>query len=270
MDLTSILFFVALGLCSGFAAGLLGIGGGLIMVPLLTLVFSLNDFPAGYVVHMAVATSLAVIFFTSIASVYAHNKKRAVLWPVALLLIPGVMIGAWVGPVIAAHLSTRYLAGLFGGLVFYSAIRMWRKKRAAQQGTINLPSAPGMTAAGFGIGTLAGLVGAGGGFVTVPFLSWRGVGIHNAVATSAVMGFPIAMFGSLSNIHEGWTTPDLPLGSLGFINLPAMLYVAAASVVSAPLGARTAHAMDANKLRTVFASLLLLLAAYMFWKAVSS
>jgi uncharacterized membrane protein YfcA len=268
MDISLVMVLIVLGLGTGFAAGLLGIGGGMIMVPLFTIIFSAHGFPVDHVVHIAIATSLATIFFTSMSSVYAHHKRGAILWSVALLLIPGVLVGSWIGPMIAANLDTRYLAGLFGVFVIFSAIKMLGKKKAGSEGT--LPNAVGMTAAGVGIGTLSGLVGAGGGFITVPFLGWRGVSIHNAVATSAVMGFPIALSGTLSNIYHGWNIQNLPSGSLGFIYLPALLCVAVASVLSAPWGAKTAHAMNVRQLRTIFAYLLLILAAYMLWKAFSA
>ncbi|MER1968431.1 sulfite exporter TauE/SafE family protein [Castellaniella sp. GW247-6E4] len=263
-----VVLLLILGAATGFAAGLLGIGGGMILVPLLTIIFSHEGFPPAHIVHMAIATSLSIIFFTSMSSVYAHHKRGAILWPVALLLIPGVIIGSWIGPIIAAGLNTRYLAGLFGVFVIFSALKMLKKKKPGSQ-VGNLPGAAGMTAAGLGIGTLSGLVGAGGGFITVPFLGWRGVRIHNAVATSAVMGFPIALSGTLSNIHQGWGIQSLPAGSLGFIFLPAMACVALTSVLSAPYGARMAHTMNVNQLRTTFAYLLLVLAGYMFWKAVT-
>lgn len=269
MTLELIVVLLVLGLCTGFAAGLLGIGGGMIMVPLLTIIFSVQSFPQAHVVHMAIATSLSIIFFTSMASVYAHHKRGAILWPVALLLIPGVVVGSWIGPVIAASLNTQYLAALFGFFVIFSAVKMLRRKKTAGESGASLPGVPGMTAAGLGIGTLSGLVGAGGGFITVPFLGWRGVPIHNAVGTSAVMGFPIALSGTLSNIYQGWGAHGLPSGSMGYIYLPALLCVALASVVSAPLGARTAHTMNVKQLRSTFAYLLLILALYMFWKAIS-
>lgn len=268
MTISIILIFLILGVSTGFAAGLLGIGGGTIMVPLLTIIYSALAFPDVHVVHMAIATSLGIIFFTSMASVWAHHKRGAILWKISFLLIPGVLIGSWIGPMIASRLNTRYLAGLFGVFVAFSAIKMLRKKKGGAKHSA-LPGTPAMTAAGFGIGTLSGLVGAGGGFITVPFLTWRGVNIHNAVATSATMGFPIALSGTLSNIYQGWGAAGLPPASLGFIYLPALLCVAAASVFTAPLGARTAHALDVKQLRTVFAYLLLVLAAYMFWKAIS-
>lgn len=268
MTVGLIAILLALGLSTGFAAGLLGIGGGTIMVPLLTILFSLHGFPEEHVVHIAIATSLSIIFFTSMSSVYSHNKKGAILWPTALLLVPGVLIGSWIGPIIAASLNTRYLAGLFGLFMIFTSLRMFMKKGPARDN--KLPNAAGMTAAGLGIGTLSGLVGAGGGFITVPFLGWRGVPIHNAVATSAVMGFPIALSGTLSNIYQGWGAAGLPAGSLGFVYMPAMFGVAIASVLTAPWGARTAHRMNVKQLRTTFAYLLMALALYMLWKAAKS
>ncbi len=264
-----IVILLVLGAATGFAAGLLGIGGGMILVPLLALIFSQTGFPTAHVMHMAIATSLSIIFFTSMSSVYAHHRRGAILWSIAWLLIPGVIIGSWIGPMIAASLNTRYLAALFGIFVLFSALKMLKKKGVATEDN-HLPGPAGMTAAGFGIGTLSGLVGAGGGFITVPFLGWRGVRIHNAVATSAVMGFPIALSGTLSNIYQGWGIASLPTGSLGFIYLPAMACVALASVFSAPWGARTAHALNVQQLRSSFAWLLVALACYMFWKAATA
>ena len=265
MEADLLISLILLGICSGFAAGLLGIGGGMIIVPALTFVFSASGFSESYTVHMAIATSLSIIFFTTISSVYAHHKRGAILWPVALLLVPGVIVGSWVGPTIASMLNTRYLASVFGAFVAFSAYKMLRRKKDIK--TTGLPNKPMMGMAGLGIGTAAGLVGAGGGFITVPFLGRRGVSIHNAVATSAVMGFPIALFGTLSYIYQGWGKADLPPGSMGFIYLPAMVCVAAASVLFAPMGARTAHALNVKQLRSVFAYLLFVLSAYMFWKA---
>jgi uncharacterized membrane protein YfcA len=131
----------------------------------------------------------------------------------------------------------------------------------------DLPGAPGMFAAGGVIGVVAGLVGAGGGFLSVPFMTWCNVRIHNAVATSAALGFPIALFGTLSNIYFGLNEPDLPQYSLGYIYLPALVLIAAASVTMAPLGARTAHRLPVEQLKRIFAVILYALAAYMLWKA---
>jgi uncharacterized membrane protein YfcA len=265
MDPLLILALLAMGAFGGFAAGLLGIGGGMLLVPFITMIFTARGFPEELVVHMAIATSLGTIMFTSLSSVRAHHKHGAVLWRVAKLLAPGIVIGAMIGPWIAKQMNSSVLAFVFGVFVAFSATQMLiNKKPAAAR---ELPGAPGMFAAGGVIGIVSGLVGAGGGFMSVPFMTWCNVRIHNAVATSAALGFPIALAGTLANIFYGWGEPGLPEYSLGFIYVPALLIIVAASVTLAPLGARTAHKMPVRQLQKVFAVILYALAAYMFWKS---
>lgn len=266
MDIGLIAGLLVLGAAVGFAAGLLGIGGGMLLVPFMTMLMTARGFPNEHVIHMAIATSLATIMFTSISSVRAHHKHGAVSWRIVRLLAPGILIGSWVGPWIGAQMKTANLALFFAVFVGLSATQMLvdRKPSASRE----LPKAPGMFAAGGAIGVLAGLVGAGGGFVSVPFMTWCNVSIHTAVATSAALGFPIALAGTLSNIYHGWSLPGLPQGSLGFIYLPALLVIAMASVTTAPMGARMAHRLPVKSLRRIFALVLYALAAYMLYKAV--
>ena len=256
-----------LGSCTGFLAGLLGVGGGMLMVPFMTLLLSAKGMPAAYVVKMAIATSLATICFTSIASVRAHHQRGAVLWPVARLLAPGIVVGSLLGAQIAKALPAHVLAVLFALFVSFSALQMLidRKPKA----TRHLPGTGGMLAAGGTVGLLASLVGAGGAFVSVPFMTWCNVKIHNAVATSAALGFPVAVAGTLGYVIAGWSLQGMPEGTLGFIYLPALITVSIASVVTAPVGARTAHRMDMRQLKRVFACLLFGLAGYMIWKAAT-
>ncbi len=256
-----------LGSVTGFLAGLLGIGGGMLMVPFMTFVLSARGMPAEYVVKMAIATSLATICFTSIASVRAHHQRGAVLWPVAKLLAPGIVLGSLLGAQIAKALPSQALAILFALFVSFSATQMLidRKPKPSRQ----LPGTGGMLAAGGVIGLLASLVGAGGAFVSVPFMTWCNVKIHNAVATSAALGFPIAVAGTLGYVIAGWSLHDMPPGTIGFIYLPALITISIASVITAPFGARSAHAMDVRKLKRVFACLLFGLAAWMVSNALS-
>lgn len=260
-----ILALLAMGSFGGFAAGLLGIGGGMILVPFITMIFTARHIAPELIVHMAIATSLATIMFTSLSSVRAHHLHGAVLWKVVAMLAPGILIGSWIGPWIGKQMNTHVLAIVFGLFVAFSATQMLlaKKPSAARE----LPQAPGMLAAGGVIGVVAGLVGAGGGFISVPFMSWCNVRIHNAVGTSAALGFPIAFAGTLSNIYFGWNEPGLPEYSLGFIYLPALLLIALASVTLAPLGARLAHRMPVRRLQKIFACILYALAAYMLAKA---
>ena len=266
MDLNLVIAFLVMGAATGFAAGLLGVGGGMLLVPFMTMMLTLKNFPPELIVHMAIATSLSTIMFTSLSSVRAHHSRGAVLWPVVKLLAPGILIGSWIGPWIGAQLNSSGLALFFAVFVGLSATQMLLDKKPAA--TRELPKSAGMLAAGSVIGILSGLVGAGGGFVSVPFMTWCNVKIHNAVATSAALGFPIALAGTLSNIYYGWNMPDLPPGALGYIYLPALLVVSLASVTTAPLGAKVAHALPVKSLKKVFAIILYLLAAYMLYKAV--
>ena len=268
MDWSLVLILLAMGTFGGFAAGLLGVGGGMVLVPFVTMIFAAKGFSPDVVVHMAIATSLATIVFTSLSSVRAHHQHGAVRWPIVWRLAPGIVIGSWIGPWIGKQLNTSVLALVFGLFVAFSATQMIlnRKPPAGRE----LPAAPGMFGVGMAIGVVAGLVGAGGGFLSVPFMSWCNVKMHNAVATSAALGFPIALAGTLSNVYFGWGEPGLPPYALGYIYVPALLVIAAASVLMAPLGARAAHRMPVVKLKRIFALILYLLASYMLWKAFAS
>jgi uncharacterized membrane protein YfcA len=268
MDWTLVLILLLMGAGGGFAAGLLGIGGGMVLVPFITMIFTARGFAPELVVHMAIATSLATILFTSLSSVRAHHAHGAVRWPIVWLLAPGIVVGSWLGPWIGKQLDTGGLALVFGLFVAFSATQMIlnRKPAAGRE----LPKAPGMALAGVVIGVVAGLVGAGGGFLSVPFMSWCNVKMHQAIATSAALGFPIALAGTLSNVYFGWGEARLPQYSLGYIYVPALVVIAAASVLMAPLGARAAHKMPVAKLKRIFAVILYALSCYMLWKAASA
>lgn len=252
---------LALGCISGFLAGLLGIGGGMLLVPALTFIATVQGFPAGYVVKMAVATSLATILFTSLSSVRAHHQRGAVRWGVVKLLAPGIVAGSLLGAQIARLLSARTLALVFAVFVTYSAVQMFidKKPKPSRQ----LPQGAGMFGSGTVIGTLSSLVGAGGGFISVPFMAWCNVPIHTAVATSAALGFPIALAGTIGYLYAGWNLQGVPDGSFGYLYLPALALIAATSVLFAPFGARAAHKLDVRQLKRAFACLLFVLAAYM-------
>jgi len=257
---------LALGAASGFAAGLMGVGGGMLLVPFLTAIFSAMQFAHEHVIHLAVATSLATIAFTSVSSVRAHHRRGAVLWHVVRVFAPGILIGSLAGAHVAASFPTVWLAYGFAFFLAFSATQLLRDSKPKPHR--ELPRAPGMFAAGTVIGVLSSFLGGGGGFASVPFMVWCNVPIHNAIATSAALGFPIAVAGTIGYIIAGWHAPDLPAGSAGFVYLPALAAVAAASVFTAPLGARVAHGMNTKLLKRVFAGLLLVLAAYMLAKAL--
>ena len=249
-----------LGICTGFLAGLLGIGGGMLMVPFMTFILTAKGFPQNYTVKMAVASSLATICFTSLSSVWAHQKRGAVIWPVVRLLAPGILLGSLLGAQIAVALSGKVLSVLFAIFVAFSATQMFLDRKPKPNRI--LPGGVGMFSVGGLIGMLSALVGAGGAFVSVPFMTWCNVKIHQAVGTSAALGFPIALAGTLGYIWAGQDLPPMPAGSVGYLYLPGIIVIALSSMASAPLGARTAHRMDIHPLKKVFAFFLYLLAGY--------
>ncbi len=268
MDWTLVPAFLVLGGLVGFLAGLLGVGGGMTMVPLLTMFFTHERFPLEYVVHMAVATSTATIMFTAVSSVRAHQSHGAVVWPIVWGMTPGIVIGSLVGPQFANALSTPVLAAVFGCFTWASAMQMLRDRKPAPSRV--LPGPLGLSAVGSGIGFFSALVGAGGAFLSVPYMTWCNVTTHKAVGTSAALGLPIALGGTIGYIAAGLRQSDLPPLTLGYIYLPALFAIVAASVFLAPLGARTAHRWPVKKLRKAFAFLLFWLSAYMFWKSYAT
>ena len=252
--------FLVIGCVVGFIAGLLGIGGGMTMIPLLTLIFSYEHFPADDILHIAVATSMATIVFTSIASVRAHNRHGAVLWPVFWKLAPGILIGSLAGPQIVSGMSTQLLSGVFGVFASYTATRLLRNK--TPKASREMPGAFGLLLVGSAIGVLSSMVGAGGGFISVPFMTACNVRLPKAVATSAALGLPIAAAGT------GFRHPGLPPYTVGYIYLPALIAIVSASMLIAPIGVRLAHRWPVARLRKAFAGLMYLIAAFFLWKLV--
>ncbi len=269
LQLHVILELATLGICTGFLAGLLGIGGGMIMVPFLTILLSNKGVSADLAVKMAIATSMATIIFTSISSVRAHHKRGAVRWDLVKGLAPGIVLGSAIASVgVFAMLKGASLAIFFGLFVGFSATQMFLDKKPAP--SRQMPGFGGQLAAGGVIGFLSGLVGAGGGFISVPFMAWCNIAIHNAVATSAALGFPIAVANVAGYVVSGLNVENLPTGAFGYIWVPALVVIAVCSVFTAPMGAKAAHSLPVKKLKRIFASILYLLAAYMFYKGLTS
>lgn len=267
MDPTTILLLLLLGAGTGFLAGLLGIGGGMIMVPFVTMLLEQRGFPPELVIKVAIATSLTTILFTSLSSVRAHHRRGGVLWPVAAVLAPGIVVGSFAGAQIAGAVRGSLLAGFFGLFIAWAATRMLLPSRRTVAGAArSLPGRTRMFGVGALIGVFSALLGAGGAFLTVPFLTGRGVRPQNAVGTSAACGFPIALAGTAGYVLAGMNVP-LPPGTVGFVYLPALVTIAAASVLTAPLGARAAHALPTESMKKVFACTLYALAGYMLLKA---
>jgi len=246
--------YLAIGLAVGFLAGLLGIGGGMVMVPMLVFVFTAKGFPVEHMMHLALATALATIAFTSLSSVRAHHRHGGVDWAVARTMAPGILAGSLAAALGAGFIPTRPLAIFFTGFMFYAAAQMFVeiKPRAARQ----LPGRAGLFAAGAGIGAISSVLAAGGAFLSIPFLAWCNLPLKRAIGTAAANGFPIAVAGTVGYVLQGSRVPDLPQWSLGYVYLPALLLIVAASMPVAPLGARLAHRLPVKRLRVVFALML--------------
>ena len=257
--------FLALGAIVGFLAGLLGLGGGMTMVPLLTFVFARQGFAPEHVVHMAVATATATILFTSLASMREHHRHRAILWRVVAALAPGIIVGSLAGPQVVAGMSSALLSAFFGVFVAAAAtnILIDRKPKPTRE----LPGKVGLTMVGGGIGLISSMVGAGGAFLTVPFMTACNVPMRNCVATSAALGLPIAAAGTIGFVLAGLGQTGMPPYTIGYVYVPALLVIVAASMISAPFGARAAHRWPVQTLKRAFALVLYALAAYMLWRA---
>ncbi|HLS86691.1 MAG TPA: sulfite exporter TauE/SafE family protein [Burkholderiales bacterium] len=255
------LAYLAIGAAVGFAAGFLGIGGGMIMVPLLVPVLAAQGFPQDHTLHVAMATAMATIVFTSASSMRAHHSYGAVDWPIALALAPGMLTGAFSAALIAGFIPTRPLAVLFTALVFYAATQMLFDLRP--KGTRALPGRAGLFGAGGVIGAVASLLSAGGAFLSIPFLAWCGVPLRRAIGTAAAIGFPIALAGTAGHVVQGLRASNLPAGTLGFVYLPALGLVVLTSMAAAPLGARLTQRLQPKRLKVVFAVLLYALAVRM-------
>ncbi|MFN2353666.1 MAG: sulfite exporter TauE/SafE family protein [Desulfopila sp.] len=244
---------MAVGGVAGLLAGLLGIGGGLVIVPMLAFSFAAQGVTELHILHMALGTSLASIIFTSLSSLWAHHKRRAVIWPVMLRITPGLLIGTFFGSWVASQLSSQFLKVFFGLFLLYVATQMLLgiKPKPSRE----LPGMAGKSAAGGIIGIFSSLVGIGGGTLSVPFLVYHNTAMHRAIGTSAALGLPIAIAGACGYIVNGLGVADLPAGSIGFIHLTALCGVVAASIFTAPLGARLAHSLPVAGLKKIFSVL---------------
>lgn len=246
--------YLVLGAIAGILAGLFGVGGGIIIVPVLVFSFTAQGFAPEVLTHLAVGTSLATIVFTSINSIREHNRRGAVQWNLFVWLAPGILAGAAVGGVTAALIQGPILQKIIG--VFAICVALQLALNLTPKNPRPLPKRPELVAAGGIIGWASAIFGIGGGSVTVPFLVWRSVSIQQAVATSAACGFPIAFAGAVVFMSTGWHESHLPEWSLGFVYLPAVLGIALTSMFFARFGARLAHRLPPLLLKRLFALLL--------------
>lgn len=249
--------FPLLGLAAGLLAGLLGIGGGLVIIAALAWMLPLFGIPQEAAMHAALASSLASIVLTGLSSARAHARRGSVLWPTVGWMVPGLLLGGWLGSLLATRLQGESLRWFIAVYCYLAALQMatdWPRSRPERG---DPPRGPGYSLAGAGIGAVSALVGIGGGSMTVPLLVWRGVRPVRAVGTSSACGVAIALASAAGYASHG-PTAGLPAGSWGYVYLPAAIGIALASVLTAPLGTRLAHWLSGPALRRVFAAFLAL------------
>ncbi len=269
LDAGTLVFAAALlllGAVGGLLAGLLGVGGGMILVPFTSLLFASRGIAAELALKMALATSLATILFTALSSVRAHAQHGAVRTDIVWRLAPGILLGALAGAQVARWLPATALQVVFALFLAAAATQMLRGRQPVAARA--LPGTAGMGAMGLLIGTVSALVGAGGAFLSVPFMAWCGVAIHQAVGTASAIGLPIALAGSAGFMIAGLDVAGLPPGALGYVYLPALAALALASVATAPLGAALAHRTDVRRLKRIFATMLYGVGLMLLWRAL--
>jgi uncharacterized membrane protein YfcA len=256
------LLYPMLGVVAGLLAGLLGVGGGLVLVGAFALVLPAQGVPPAIAMQSALATSLASVIVTAAASATAHARKGAVLWPHVAWLLPGLLFGAWLGGRFATAIDGRSLRWFVVGYCLLAAMQLaldLPRRRAGAPVPAAGEAGPALVAAGGVIGAVSAVVGIGGGSMTVPLLVWRGVAPVRAVATSSACGVAIGLSAAASYASAPGAQ-GMPPGSLGYVFLPAALGTVLTSLPMAPYGARLAHRIDGRVLKRIFAGFLVAMA----------
>jgi uncharacterized membrane protein YfcA len=260
--------YAAVGAAVGFFAGMLGIGGGAIMVPLLVMLFEAQGLPKSHTLHLAVGTAMATILFTSVASVRAHAARGAIRWDIARNITPGILLGGLVGSWVASFIPPLVFAAIFTAVIYAAATNLLvdRKPKPSREA----PGFIGMTLFGFVVSAASAFAAIGGAFLTVPFMLWCNVPMLQAIGTAALIGFPIALSGTIGFIVTGLRETGLPPWSVGFVYLPAMLGIVISSMLMAPVGAAAAHRLPTVWLKRIFALLFYAMATRMLLSFVQA
>ncbi|KAB0624374.1 sulfite exporter TauE/SafE family protein [Acinetobacter gandensis] len=261
-----LIIYLLIGAIAGFAAGLFGVGGGLIIVPILYIVFTQLQYDPSVIMHMAVGTSLATIIVTSFSSVSAHHKKGAVMWKVFRNLAPGLVIGSFLGAGIADVMSGQGLQLLIGVFALWVAVKMFLGAATPVDPSKQLPSTTMQMVAGGGIGVASAIFGIGGGSLTVPYLNKNGVVMQKAVATSAACGLPIAIAGALGFMWFGHQSEVEVPNTMGYVHIYAFIGISVMSFMTAKLGAKVAHMLSPFMLKRCFACLLTTVGCYFVYQ----
>jgi len=263
MSITLILELISLGIFVGIASGLLGIGGGGILVPAFTALFLHLNLPKEIVVHFSLGTSMACILFTSFSSMRAHQRNENVMWQLVKVMAPCIILGTFLATFLASHLNSKVLSIIFAAFMAYIALKMARPRNISP--STKLTSNFELRFVSLGIGIISALVSIGGGSVTVPYLTWRNINVKKAIGTSAALGLPISIAGTMGYLINGLSSQihtNLQ-NTYGFIYLPALIFVAIPSFIVAPFGAKLTQILPTNRVKKLFACLLIALSIKM-------
>ena len=262
--LTILAIYFLFGAVVGLWAGLMGAGGAILLVPILHFTLGLQNVDPSLIHHMAIATTMANILFTSCVATYTHHKRGVVPWKTVAWMVPGLLLGSFAGSYGTAYIPARPLTLFFACFLVYAGAQMFVEVRP--KASRHLPGKGGQVAMGMFIGALSGILGVGGAALTIPMLLICGLPLLSVIAASGAFGFPIAVAGCIGYMLTAWGHPGLPAYSLGYIYLPALLGLVPASMLFASLGVRLAHAMPQKRLRQCIGVLILSMAARMIWK----
>ncbi|WP_428241492.1 sulfite exporter TauE/SafE family protein [Gynuella sp.] len=261
ITLNVIVALLLLGAIVGIMAGLLGIGGGGIMVPALTTLFLYQGVAVDEVVHLALGTSMAAIIITSLSSLRAHHAKGSVRWDIVKTITPGIILGTFAATFLASHLSSKPLAIFFSVFMAYISVQMFLNIKPKEHR--ELPGTAGVLSAGGVIGGVSALVSIGGGSLTVPYLTWCNIPLKNAIGTSAAIGLPISIAGTIGYLINGWSNTSAEHLTIGFIYIPAVLIISIMSFFTAPIGVSLTHRLPVGTLKKIFSVLLIALSIKM-------
>lgn len=263
LDMETVIYFLLLGSFVGVISGLFGIGGGGIIVPILTAIFLSHGLDERSVVHTALGTSMAIIIITSLSSIKAQQKKKAIVWNIVKLMAPGILIGTFLVTFIASKLDSFYLSIIFAVFMLFTSIHMFIGKKPKAESKV-FSNKVHFFSGGI-IGGLSSLVSIGGGILSVPYLLMQNIDIKKAIATSSAIGFPIAISGTIGYIVNGWSNTSWDTLTIGYVNIIAFSCVAIASFSTAPIGVMLVHKINVDIMKKLFSVLPFILSIRMIY-----
>jgi len=254
LDVETLLLFLGLGAIVGYLAGLFGVGGGGMLVPALVAIFLMNGIAQEKVMHLALGTSMMCMVATTFMSFRAHHARGGVEWGIYWKMIGGVMLGTFLSTFVSSHLNTHYLALFFTLLMGFVALRMFLDVKPNPNAKV--PGFLGLFSVGGIIGAISAMMSVGGGGFTVPFLVSRNIEIKKATGTSAAIGFPLVVSGTIGYMINGWSATDLEALTIGYVYIPAVLLISISSAITVRFGVKTAYLLPSKTLKKLFSLLL--------------